>query len=214
MNMITIDDSIYNINDDMSSCCNNNQDIYRKKNIRELYFTKEEKETSNHKENSNQYAETKKVTLPSRQSIISVFDAAQYILKCLPEHSCSTMKLHKLLYYCQAWSLVWNDKPLFKEKIEAWANGPVIRELFVFHKGLFSLSYWDLTTGNEENLSKDQKETVKDVLDFYGNRDSQWLIDLTHSEDPWRKARKGLKPMERGNEEITLESMNDYYSSL
>ena len=210
-----IDDSVYSVNDNIASRYNDNQDSYRKKSIRELYFTEQEKETSNHKESPNQYSEPQSITLkPSCQGVVSVFDVAQFVLRCLPEHQCSTMKLHKLLYYCQAWSLVWNDKPLFKEKIEAWANGPVIRELFVFHKGLFSLAYLDLTNGNEDNLSEEQKETVNDVLNFYGNRDAQWLIDLTHSEDPWRNARKGLKSMERGNEEITLESMQDYYSSL
>jgi hypothetical protein len=35
------------------------------------------------------------------------------------------MKLHKILYYCQAWSLVWDDKPLFRERIEAWVTVPL-----------------------------------------------------------------------------------------
>ena len=60
----------------------------------------------------------------------NVFDVAKYILEKLG--TLSTMKLQKLCYYCQAWSLVWDDTPLFDEKFEAWANGPVCRELF-FH---------------------------------------------------------------------------------
>lgn len=52
------------------------------------------------------------------------------------------------------------------------------------------------------------------VLAFYGDQNSQWLSDLTHKEDPWRKARKGLGPTDRGNREITHESMMEYYSSL
>ena len=31
----------------------------------------------------------------------------------------TTMKLQKLIYYAQAWSLVWDERPLFDEKIEA-----------------------------------------------------------------------------------------------
>lgn len=43
----------------------------------------------------------------------SVFDTAKYILeKC---GTMSTMKLQKLCYYSQAWSLVWDDAPLFDE---------------------------------------------------------------------------------------------------
>src|SRR5260221_11586367 len=63
---------------------------------------------------------------------VSVFDVAAYIIKKMGP--VSAMKLHKLIYYCQAWSLVWDERPLFQEKIEAWANGPVIRDLFVFHR--------------------------------------------------------------------------------
>ena len=60
--------------------------------------------------------------------MISVSDVAQYILS--KKGSMPVMKLQKLVYYCQAWSLVWDDAPLFSESIEAWANSPVCRILF------------------------------------------------------------------------------------
>lgn len=64
-----------------------------------------------------------------------VIDVAEYILsKCGPM---PTMKLHKLLYYCQAWCLVTQDRPLFDDDFEAWPNGPVIPELFELHRGRF-----------------------------------------------------------------------------
>lgn len=146
-------------------------------------------------------------------SIVSVFDVAYYILGKLDE-PCTTMKLHKLLYYCQAWYLVWEDARLFKEDIEAWANGPVIRDLFSYHQGLYWISQNQLTLGNPSKLSMVQKEDIDNVLSFYGSRTSQWLIDQTHTEAPWRLARKGLLPNERGNSVITPESMFDFYSSL
>lgn len=144
---------------------------------------------------------------------VSVFDAAKYVLELMNEQ-CTTMKLHKLLYYCQAWNLVWDDNKLFNDKIEAWANGPVVRELFNFHKGMYWISKNSLTLGNSAKLSQLQKDNVKSVIKFYGRRTSQWLIDQTHSEKPWRDARKGLAPNERGDSEITPQSMFDYFSSL
>lgn len=144
---------------------------------------------------------------------VSVFDAAFYILKRL-NHTVSTMKLHKLLYYCQAWSMVWDGKPLFKDRIEAWANGPVVRTLFSFHRGMYEISYTKLGLGDDRNLSKEQKETIDGVLKFYGGMTAQTLIDQTHFEDPWRIARIGLKPDEPGDHEISLESMQAYYSSI
>ena len=57
----------------------------------------------------------------------SVFDVAAYILE--RQGPMTTWKLQKLVYYSQAWSLVWDDDVLFPEEIEACANGPVVREL-------------------------------------------------------------------------------------
>lgn len=144
--------------------------------------------------------------------LISVFDVASYILLSLGKMT--TMKLHKLLYYTQAWNLVWEEKPLFKEKIEAWANGPVIRELFNFHKGMYEIEASDITLGNISKIPESYIENIDSVLSFYGNKSAQWLIDQTHFETPWRNARIGLTPNERGGNEISLEDMMEYYSSL
>ena len=143
----------------------------------------------------------------------NVFDVAAYILSQF-KVGCTTMKLHKLLYYCQAWSLVWDEKPLFNDPIEAWANGPVVRNLYNLHKGIFVITYNQLSLGNKDALTQYEKETVNAVLDYYGKFSSQYLVELTHSEDPWKQARKGLMPEERGNNIITLGSMVEYYSSL
>ena len=145
-------------------------------------------------------------------STVSVFDVAKYILKeCEPM---TAMKLQKLVYYCQAWSLVWDDEPLFSERIEAWANGPVVRELFDVHKGRFKIFSNLLPKGDPDCLDEKQKETIKAVLNYYGDKSSQWLSDLAHMEQPWKNAREGLSELERGNREITLDSMAEYYSSL
>ena len=63
-------------------------------------------------------------------------------------------------------------------------------------------------------LNQEQQDTVDAVLEYYGDKSSQWLIELTHMEDPWIQARKGLPKLERGNRVISLDAMADYYSSL
>ncbi len=140
----------------------------------------------------------------------SVHDVAAYILKL--QGSLPAVKLHKLVYYSQAWSLVWEDRPLFPERIEAWVNGPVIPDLYDLHRGNYQIGSWP--KGDPKHLCPDDASTVNAVLKFYGGHSSQWLSDLTHSEDPWIKARRGLGQSERGNAEITLESMAEYYNSL
>lgn len=141
----------------------------------------------------------------------NVFDVAKYILKSCG--SMSTMKLQKLCYYCQAWSLVWDDEPLFKEEFQAWANGPVCKELFSHTQGQYSVSYDD-ELGNENNLSYEQKATIDSVLEHYAPHDAQWLSQLTHMEDPWQQARKGVALGFGCSNIITKESMAMYYGSL
>ena len=140
----------------------------------------------------------------------SVHDVAAYILERLGP--VTTWKLQKLVYYSQAWALVWDEKPLFRARIEAWANGPVIPELYRRHRGQFRVFAWP--QGDASRLNESERETVDAVLEFYGPKTSQWLSDLTHSEAPWREARGALAPGESGCEEISLESMHRYYSGL
>lgn len=141
----------------------------------------------------------------------SVFDVANYILH--RQGPMTAMKLQKLVYYTQAWSLVWDERRLFPERIEAWANGPVVPALFDAHRGQFQVAA-DSIPGNPGNLDPVAVETIDAVLHYYGDKSSQWLSELTHSERPWVDARCGLAPGERGSREITLAAMHEYYDSL
>ncbi len=140
----------------------------------------------------------------------TVHDVVQYILK---RHGpISAMKLQKLLYYCQSWSLVWDEKPLFAARIEAWANGPVVPSVYACHRGQFEISKW--SQGDANKLNSEQRDTIEGVLKFYGDKTAQWLSDLTHREKPWQDARTGMGDGERGNKVISLASLHEYYSSL
>lgn len=140
----------------------------------------------------------------------NVFDVASYILE--EQGKMTTWKLQKLVYYCQAWSLVWDDDVIFPEAIEAWANGPVVRELHNKHRGQFHIG--SLRKGNSESLREYQRDTIDAVLDFYGDKSPQWLSDLTHMEDPWKLARKGIPDGDRGSAVISTNSLKKYYGRL
>jgi uncharacterized phage-associated protein len=146
----------------------------------------------------------------SAPTMANVFDVAAYILATKGE--ITAWKLQKLIYYSQAWSLIWDDKPLFRERIEAWANGPVSPDLYREHRGAFTVA--QIRQGDPSKLDKDARDTIDAVLHHYGDKSSQWLSDLTHREDPWRNARTGLQDGERGQVEITLGAMADYYGRL
>lgn len=141
----------------------------------------------------------------------NVFDVAKYILNKLGPMS--TMKLQKLCYYAQAWSLVWDDKALFDEDFHAWTNGPVCKELFFHTQGNFSVSEED-EPGNIDSLTDNQKESIDLVLEHYAKHNAQWLSELTHLEAPWNEARKGIPDGVGSDNIITKESMAEYYGGL
>ena len=143
---------------------------------------------------------------------VRAIDVAAYILR--KKGPMPAMKLQKLVYYSQAWSLVWDGKLLFRDRIEAWANGPVIRNLYNAHRGKFHISR--IPGGNSRLLNDVQRETVDAVLDFYGDKPPHWLSELTHNEAPWKDTRNkaGLAPGLRGKARISPETMEEYYSSL
>lgn len=139
-----------------------------------------------------------------------VFDVAAYILK--KKKALTAMKLQKLVYYAQAWSLVWDEKPLFRNRIEAWANGPVVPDLYAAHRGEFTIT--SEPQGDASKLDRDERETVDAVLRDYGDKTATWLSALTHKEDPWVEAREGISEGERSNRQITDAAMTEYYGNL
>lgn len=140
----------------------------------------------------------------------TVHDVAAYILeRC--EAPISTMKLQKLVYYSQAWHIAWEERPLFREPIEAWRNGPVCPALFRRHKGKFEVSEWD---GDPSILDEGEAESVDMVLKAYGSYSGTWLGAQTHSEPPWLDARGSLPSDAPCQVEITPEAMRDYFQSI
>jgi uncharacterized phage-associated protein len=141
---------------------------------------------------------------------MNVFDVAAYILEKKGEMT--AWKLQKLVYYSQAWSLVWDQRPIFAETIEAWANGPVCPDLYQAHRGLFLVKA--IPGGKADALDATARETVDAVIQFYGDMHPQELSDLTHSERPWLDARAGRPPGAWCKCEITHAAMAEYYEAL
>ena len=139
-----------------------------------------------------------------------VGDVAAYIMQ--EKGQMTAMKLHKLLYYSQAWHLVWEEEPLFGAEIQAWAEGPVVPMIYQSHRGRFMLHECPVE-GNASKLRQSEVETIGAVLRRYSDLAGYELSELSHSEFPWRHARKGLSPGERSTAPIDIETMYGYYIS-
>jgi uncharacterized phage-associated protein len=141
----------------------------------------------------------------------SVHDVAAAVL-----HTCgrpiSAMKLQKLVYYCQAWHLAWLGRPLFRDRIEAWANGPVVPELYRKHRGRFEVDDWPW--GDASALPAQQQAVIAAVMETYGAVSARALSERTHRELPWRDARAGLNDGDRSSAVIAHDALQAYYSRV
>ncbi|HEY5221000.1 MAG TPA: type II toxin-antitoxin system antitoxin SocA domain-containing protein [Candidatus Paceibacterota bacterium] len=121
-------------------------------------------------------------------------------------------KLQKLLYYAQAWSLVFNDKKIFDAPIEAWVHGPAVQEVYSAYK---EFGFGNITTPVNEHdlvtLTSEEKKVLEDVWKAYGKFDADYLEILTHNEAPWQEARGGIAADESCSNVISTESMKAYY---
>lgn len=147
----------------------------------------------------------------------SIFDVANYFISQgnVGEGSTITpLKVQKLCYYAQAWSLVWDSESLFEDKFEAWAHGPANHDLFKKHQPYEYHPILERAAFNVELFTNNQIETLNSIWEAYGIYEAKYLEDLTHQEEPWIAARENCGPGEKCNNIITLESMQQFYSSL
>lgn len=136
--------------------------------------------------------------------------------------SISPLKLQKLLYYVQAWHLVYfNQNPLFEDVPEAWVNGPVYRVIYKKHKRTDIYNDIHLRRSSDTNtmlneliLSKEQKDYLVSVLKNYAFMSHDRLVFLTHSEKPWNEARAGVGDFEYSENKISHELIYKYYKDL
>lgn len=114
-------------------------------------------------------------------------------------------KLHKLLYYVQAYHLVWEGTPAFADEIEAWTKGPVVADLWRQEKrGVV------FAAGSEPPVPEMVANVVTNVLRRYGHMTGAALIAATHAEDPWLEATGDGRFA--ANQEITHESLIRFFS--
>ncbi len=142
----------------------------------------------------------------------SAFEIVPYFLRQSeknPKSLITPLKLQKLLYYAQAWSLVFRGKILFYEDIEAWIHGPAIPPVYRRYK------QYGYSTLNQENLFSELKVDEIDILNMvwmsYGKKSAKSLEELTHSEYPWIKTRAGLRVDQPSNKKISIRDMRSYY---
>lgn len=147
-----------------------------------------------------------------RDMSISVLAVARYFLSKSEPGTAQTithLKLQKLVYYAQGFYMAVHKEPLFHDRIEAWTHGPACPELYQEYKGY---GFSELPNARfEDSLCKDIEEMLDAVWEAYGQYSGPQLEYLTHQEEPWLTARKNTSPWKPSNEEITSDSIREYF---
>lgn len=122
------------------------------------------------------------------------------------------LKVQKLVYYAQGWALAYFDKPLFAEDLEAWAHGPVAPSVYHHFR---DTTYQAIP---EQRVTRkvvgDAEALLESVNDKYGIYTAKRLERMTHSEEPWRRARDGIPPEARSRNIITKDDMKSFFTAL
>lgn len=125
----------------------------------------------------------------------------------------TNLRLQKLLYYAQAWSLVVRESELFSDDLEAWRHGPVVPAVYRalpddqganhIHPEAFA-SFPD--------LQDEEAEFVRRVWEAYNPYSALQLFKMTHEETPWRKAWEDRPRDGAGNHPISVLDLEDFFA--
>jgi len=142
-------------------------------------------------------------------------EVARYLIKLAaaedePEFL-THLRLQKLLYYVQGWSLAARNKPMFQERIEAWANGPVVRDVYPRFASYGRNPIPPDEIPEPVGLNKEEAVFVEAVWGAYKQYSAGGLWNMTHKEAPWKDARGTLGPAERCTNEITRKALRAFF---
>ncbi len=113
----------------------------------------------------------------------TIEEVSQYIIKNNDETT--NLSLQKLLYYCQLFSYVVFDKPLFSSKCSAWEHGPVFSNVYYKYK---SNGNEIISVDNDVTIDSTTNELVDKIIKEFGCYSGKVLCYFTHTEDTWKKA--------------------------
>lgn len=142
---------------------------------------------------------------------MKIMKVAKYLIYLASKdegYNLTPLKLQKLLYYCQGFSYAWDGQQLFSEEFEAWKYGPVNRDVYDVFKmyGNAVIPFDEGKKINKTKKNKDSVETIQAVWDNFKEYGAFDLVEMTHSEKPWKESYPA------GND-ITNKQIRKYFQS-
>lgn len=143
-------------------------------------------------------------------------DVARYLIHLLgqdPEPDfMSPLRLQKLMYYVQGWSLAHRKTPMFSEPIEAWQHGPVVPAVWQYFRQYEGQPIPPgEAQGIERRLATNDRSFIDSVWAHYKQFSPSELRRKTHQESPWCEARVGAETSDAARE-ISHAAMLQFFS--
>ncbi len=154
------------------------------------------------------------------ESLFSVSDkmlsAIAYIFEKMGE--VTPLMLQKILYFVQGVYSALYGMPVFAEDCRAWVHGPVYPEVYDLFRDFkynpIEDARFALLEGAGKTLTDDEKKVIDLVVNTFGMYGGKILEKITHSEDPWVKARAGYADGIPSNELVSKEKIMEYFISV
>lgn len=134
--------------------------------------------------------------------------AKWFIAKAISDGVALTpLKLQKILYYAQGWSLAIRNRPLFDDDVLAWKFGPVVRNVYdeLSQFGAADLRF----VGYDDTTTVSDPDTIRflnSIWRSYGSLSPGELVNRTHLSEPWVATYNNPD-----KEVIYQEEMRDYF---
>lgn len=147
-----------------------------------------------------------------------------FVLKVAREEGfeLTQMSVLKIIFYAHGWYLAEFNKPLFKQPVEAWKYGPVVKvvkdafESFGKRPITAYARRLDLESGELVEvppvLSQSDAEFVRSVIKAYSGYTAFELSDMTHEEGtPWDNVWNTTRTIGRLGLRIRNEDIRKYF---
>ncbi|MCD7825678.1 MAG: DUF4065 domain-containing protein [Clostridiaceae bacterium] len=125
------------------------------------------------------------------------------------------LALQKMLYFIQGIYMVLFNEELFCEDCEAWAHGPVFRNVYEVFKNFkynpIDDTRFSMFQKRFNELSENEKEVIDLVVESFGMYSGKTLERITHEEKPWIDARVNCIAGEPSNEVISKVAIRQYF---
>jgi len=124
------------------------------------------------------------------------------------------LALQKALYYVQGFHYAFTGEFLFEEDCEAWAHGPVYRDIYKRYSSYRFDPIEGGETCDEAVLTNYEKAVIDSIIKNLCCYSGKILEGFTHSEAPWLRTRGDLSITTASNRIIHKKVMGEYFVAV